>query len=91
MAAATLQDYKDPYLMAMYTADTAVEVADRHRGCTPSPSADVVHIVCVDDTNHMLEGICPALSMMEPGQVLWLLEHCHIGLPCMHDTYLLSS
>ena len=42
----------------------------------------IVQIVGVDDANYMVKLVGPALTVMVPVQVLWLLKNGYISLSC---------
>lgn len=67
------------YLVAVYGAHSAIHIVDCSC-CRGHFAPDVIHIVGVNDTNNMPKLLSPALAMVEPGQMLWLLQNCYISL-----------
>mmetsp|Transcript_35581 Transcript_35581/g.87525 ORF Transcript_35581/g.87525 Transcript_35581/m.87525 type:complete len:278 (+) Transcript_35581:54-887(+) len=47
-------------------------------------SSRVLQVVCVDDAHHVPELVAPAHAVVEPRQVLRLLQNCHVRLLLGH-------
>ena len=70
-------------LVAVYPADPGVECLQElllEVALFLPPS--IIQIVGMDDADYVVKLVCPALTMMVPVEVLWLLKNGYISLAC---------
>ena len=69
------------HLVAVYPADPGVEgFQELLLEVALLLPPRIVQIVGMNDANHMVKLVSPALAMVIPIQMLWFLKHSHISL-----------
>lgn len=68
-------------LVTVYPADPGVESLQALLLDVPLLlPACIVQVVSVNDAHYMVKLVCPALTMVIPVEVLWLLKNSYISL-----------
>lgn len=69
------------YLVAISSGDQVVDVLDeKGLNSTILLPLDVLQIICMYDTDDMIEFVCPSFPMMIPVEVLRLFQDCNVSL-----------